>query len=287
MTIVPGDTGSGAGGGTAEHVCAPNPADTLAIFDNLLSRIKALEDAVTQLAAANLLANQLSDLSQQVGWVDNVTYMGIPGWTQTEYGTLIPPTGMSLSTLGITMSDGNAYQAVTMDSDGVLQFGFMTNGQVVGALPDLWNAVSSQDYARVTYDTSSLSHTESRGCTITLQSISSTQVEIKIQVAQAGLYHVEAFDGMDLEKLVGPFAGGIIAFVTIVGGGETKTLRGHDAAAYPDTTAGVVSINIALGADFLLVAGDIIVFNSQTTGVVGSPTRTRGGSGLSVVRISG
>jgi hypothetical protein len=27
-------------------------------------------------------------------WIGDITYAGIPGWTQTEYGTLIPPPGI-------------------------------------------------------------------------------------------------------------------------------------------------------------------------------------------------
>jgi hypothetical protein len=36
-----------------------------------------------------------ADLSAS-GWVSNVEYMGVSGWTQTEYGTLVPPPGVSM-----------------------------------------------------------------------------------------------------------------------------------------------------------------------------------------------
>ena len=65
--------------------------------------------------------------------MDGITYMGTPGWTQTSYGSLIPPPGVSFSSLGFTLSDGNTYPMVVMDEDGVLQFGFTSGGTVSGA----------------------------------------------------------------------------------------------------------------------------------------------------------
>ncbi len=124
--------GGGLGGGSTSEICIPSPSDMAQIADNLLHRIKLLEDAVSELMAANIMANQLSDLSQQVGWVDNITYAGVDGWSQTEYGSLVPPPGLSFSSLGFTLSDGNTYPMVQMDSDGVLQFGFTQQGTVEG-----------------------------------------------------------------------------------------------------------------------------------------------------------
>jgi hypothetical protein len=118
---------------TDSGVCAISPSDLVGYTGNALNRIKDLEQRVAELEAANVEVNQLSDLSQQIGWVGGITYMGIPGWTQTEYGTLIPPAGVSLSSLGFTMSDGNQYPFVVTDENGVLQFGFDTSGNVSGA----------------------------------------------------------------------------------------------------------------------------------------------------------
>jgi hypothetical protein len=125
---------------TDSGVCAISPSDLVGYTGNALNRIKDLEQRVAELEAANVEANQLSDLSQQIGWVGDITYMGVPGWTQTSYGTLIPPAGVSLSSLGFTMSDGNQYPFVVMDEDGVLQFGFDTSGNVSGA------SVSGKNY---------------------------------------------------------------------------------------------------------------------------------------------
>jgi len=82
---------------------------------------------MAELEAKNVTANQLSDISQQVGWVGGITYMGIAGWTQTEYGTLIPPAGFFI---------GNiipGYSAGFYDATGTLQLGFGTDGTITGA----------------------------------------------------------------------------------------------------------------------------------------------------------
>lgn len=129
--------------GGSQPFCAISPSDLVAINENWLSRIEALEKAVSTLLAVNVSAGQLSDISQQIGVVENVTYMGVAGWTQTEAGTLIPPAGWSLTTSGFLMSDGNVYQGVSVDSDGVIQFGFTQNGTIAGTMPDLWGGFSN------------------------------------------------------------------------------------------------------------------------------------------------
>ena len=132
MAIV--NEGGGGGSSTDTGVCAISPSDLVGYTGNALNRIKSLEQRVAELEAAIIQVNQLSDLSQQVGWVGNVEYMGTTGWTQTEYGTLIPPPGVSFSTLGFLLSDGNTYPFVVMDENGVLQYGFTNTGAVEGAL---------------------------------------------------------------------------------------------------------------------------------------------------------
>lgn len=99
---LPGDTGGGGvGGGTTSSFCPPSPADMEQQINNALSRISALEDAVASLATQDVNAVQMSDITPSVGWVYDVTYMGIPGWTQTEAGTLIPPIGFNISMLNL------------------------------------------------------------------------------------------------------------------------------------------------------------------------------------------
>jgi hypothetical protein len=133
-------------------VCAISPSDLVGYTGNALNRIKELEQRVAELEAKNTEFNQLSDASQQVGWVGGVTYMGTAGWTQTEYGTLIPPPGVSFSSLGFTLSDGNTYPFVVMDENGVLQYGFTATGGTGGALAsgnngcDLFNSADQITY---------------------------------------------------------------------------------------------------------------------------------------------
>ncbi len=108
-------------------VCAISPSDLVGYTGNALNRIKDLEQRVAELEAANVQVNQLSDLSQQVGWVGGITYAGTAGWTQTEYGTLIPPAGFYI---------GNVipgYHAGFYDATGTLQLGFGTDGTLSGA----------------------------------------------------------------------------------------------------------------------------------------------------------
>ena len=132
MAIV--NESGGGGSSTDTGVCAISPSDLVGYTGNALNRIKDLEQRVAELEAAIVQVNQLSDMSQQVGWVGNVIYMGVEGWTQTEYGTLIPPPGVSFSSLGFTLSDGNTYPFVVMDENGVLQYGFTNTGELAGAM---------------------------------------------------------------------------------------------------------------------------------------------------------
>lgn len=126
-----GGTGSG-GGGSTTGICIPSPTDRLSEIDNILDRLTAIEETLAQILSGDIHVNQISDIATQLGWVE-VEYLGQPGWYQTEYGTLVPPPGFTFLGSGMTLSDGNTYQAVTYDSDGVLQFGFQTDGQVTGA----------------------------------------------------------------------------------------------------------------------------------------------------------
>lgn len=155
MTITPGDggggAGSGGGGGTPPPntgICSPTPSDLAGVPQNYLDRLKALEDKVAEILAGNVTANQLSDLATQVGWVGGITFMGVDGWTQTEAGTLIPPPGMSLSSLGFNYQDVGGVQQIVLDENGVALFGMGING-LFGSLVDTWNAGagSTLDYA--------------------------------------------------------------------------------------------------------------------------------------------
>jgi hypothetical protein len=196
MAITGGGSDYGGGGSTGFN-CRISPADEVAVIENLLDRIKDLEADVARLKSGVVEANQLSDLSQQVGWVTGVTYMGTEGWTRTAAGTLIPPAGWSLSGAGILMSDGTPYQGVVMDENGVLQFGWMQDGTMGGARVTAWDAAAAGggalDYARVEYNngTPSAGNVSTfRGTSLTSNTLSSTQ--LVVNVTTAGLYAVAA-----------------------------------------------------------------------------------------------
>lgn len=133
---------------TDSGVCAISPSDLVGYTGNLINRVNELEQRIAELEAGNIEVNQLSDLSQRIGWVDGITYMGVEGWTQTSYGTLIPPPGFTFLGNGLTLSDGSTYQAVVMDEDGVLQFGF---GQTTsdGTFTPITGAIAPGKFASI------------------------------------------------------------------------------------------------------------------------------------------
>jgi len=81
----------GISGGTP--VCNVSPSDIAANVNNLLERVQKLENTVAQILSGNVEATQLSDLSSDLGWIFNITYLGEDGWAQTPAGTLIAPPG--------------------------------------------------------------------------------------------------------------------------------------------------------------------------------------------------
>lgn len=94
MAVDPGDISGDSG------ICSLSPADMAGALDNIITRLAAVENALIALLSTNIEAEQLSDISGDLGWIYNVTYLGIEGWTQTPAGTLIPPAGWTgLSTL--------------------------------------------------------------------------------------------------------------------------------------------------------------------------------------------
>jgi len=120
------------GDGTTASICNISPSDQAGQVDNLVTRIEKLEQTVAELVAADISANQLSDLSQQAGWITGVTYLGTEGWTQTPAGTLIPPTGLALTTLingfGVgVQSSGFAGGAVGIDGIKYVYGGYLTD----------------------------------------------------------------------------------------------------------------------------------------------------------------
>jgi hypothetical protein len=180
MAITSGDGGSAVPAPTDSGVCSISPSDLVGYTGNALNRIKDLEDRVAELEAKIVQANQLSDLSQQVGWVGGVEYMGVGGWTQTEYRTLIPPQGWTLAGSGIIPNLGPGMQLVYTD----------TNGNIFSA--DDFTAGGAPDY--LLYD-GLYTINESRNIatlfnTFALNVEGTTSGEIVAQVSKAGLYLV-------------------------------------------------------------------------------------------------
>lgn len=192
MAMTPGDN---EGGGGSQPFCAISPSDLVGIQENWLSRIEALEKTVSQLLAQNVWTNQLSDISDQIGWITGITYMGVPGWTRTEAGTLIPPPGFTLSNSGFfkmfnsCTGEYENYQGVLTDSDGVLQFGFTEKGNMCGEKVQAWNAaaqLAEPDFAQIVLNEG----TRRRGMTVSISQWNSTGGLATVTASQAGLYWV-------------------------------------------------------------------------------------------------
>jgi hypothetical protein len=82
-------------GGGSTDICNVSPSDQIGQISNILNRLQQVEAALAALLGTDVEALQLSDISNNLGWVYNVTYLGEEGWTQTPSGTLIPPAGWS------------------------------------------------------------------------------------------------------------------------------------------------------------------------------------------------
>jgi hypothetical protein len=268
MALTPGEGGGGMTmGGTASSICAISPSDTASTIGNLLERIEALELALSQVLGANLHANTLGDISSQVGWVYGVEYMGIPGWIQTEYGTLIPPAGFTLSGSGIQMwnactGEFEDYQAVVMDENGVLQWGASAAGNLCGAKVEEWNDAAAvatpPDYAisKYKYDESPTRYNNNRGITITTQTPSSEGLAT-LTVSQAGVYLVTS------RVMLQSASSGVACSL------EVSVPNGsQNAGDIHSTTAGVLTWHTT--SVFNLAAGDAINMLFDAAGSIGA-----------------
>ena len=215
MALTPGD-----GGGSTASLCPISPTDQVQIVDNLLDRIQALEKAVSELLAVNVMANQLSDISQQIGWVTGITYMGVEGWTQTEAGTLIPPAGFSLSGSGLfkmfdfCTGEMQDYQGVSVDSDGVIQFGFKPSGEVCGEKVQEWDGASQPDYYKYVHHSGVTLINEGRNVTAGANSLpgATTSGSLRVTVTNGGLWLVQVSGYYT--QTGGSFAGSSVAAVS-------------------------------------------------------------------------
>lgn len=131
------DSGGGGGMTTTGGVCWIDPADQQAYNNDILTRLTKIEKVLSLLLGMDISAASLADLSSSAGSLTDVMAVlsnAAGGWITD--GTF---TGVAISSLGWTLSDGNVFPVVTM-VDGVLQFGFTQGGAAAGTLVDYWNA---------------------------------------------------------------------------------------------------------------------------------------------------
>lgn len=257
MPIVPGD-----GGGSTPQICAVSPSDQAGQIDNILSRLDALENAISQLATTNVTASQLSDISQQIGWVYGVTYMGVEGWTQTAAGTLIPPAGVSLSSLGILPNDN---VLVSYDAAGNLLIGFdQTTGAATGTLPVYWNAggavsdANSRPYCHHSWNSAGPAYYDiASGITYDSDSISEGGISgaVDMTVTEAGVYYAScSFTGIS----PGVNTGGFSVIITNEDTSQQIDLNlvdyDYSAAAIRHATAGAQGIAVLSGTETIRFA---------------------------------
>jgi hypothetical protein len=286
MALTPGEGGGGVTmGGTASSICAISPSDTASTIGNLLERIEALELALSQVLGANLHANTLGDISSQVGWVYGVEYMGIPGWIQTEYGTLIPPAGFTLSGSGIQLFNSctgefEDYQAVVMDENGVLQWGASAAGNLCGAKVEEWNDAAAnavnQDYAHVSWlaGTGDL-YNGTRGVTSS-PSIAGIDIEITFTVSTAGVYWV--MGGHEFQKKTGQTATSDSVGLSV--NGVLKYFRGATAEG---ASANATRADVTTGGTLVLAAGDVVRYDNNPTALTQQSVNS---VNFSLIRIS-
>lgn len=242
---------------TDSGVCAMSPSDLVGYVGNLISRMEAAEQEIAELKAANVTANQLSDLSQQVGWVGGITYAGTSGWTQTAYGTLIPPAGFYI---------GNVipgYHAGFYDATGTLQLGFGSDGTLTGTYPTTWNAAASPqaNYAFASYLGGSWT-TGNRAITINTNSVSGNDIDIQFTVSQAGLYFCDG-NATDSEASapLGSFNDSLIVTVN----GTQKYNVSYQSTYEPNRLWGG-----AVGGLLVLSASDVVRMINNPTATIDS-----------------
>jgi hypothetical protein len=195
MPTLPRTPTTSAGG-----LCVIGGADESAQIQSLTERVAKLEQALQYVLGEDISASQLSDISQNAGWVTGITYMGTPGWTRTAAGTLIPPPGFSLSGSGLfSMYDfctgaQKDYQGVVMDEDGVLQFGFTPLGEMCGEKVEQWNGASAPDYYKYDYLSGIERISEGRNVTLGTNSLpgASTTGSLRVTVDNGGLWLAQA-----------------------------------------------------------------------------------------------
>lgn len=86
MAEIPdGDGGGSSGGGSTTSICTINPSDNISIVNNLISRISDIERFLSQLVGADVHADNLSELADNIGNILNGT-ITLPGDGNSPYG---------------------------------------------------------------------------------------------------------------------------------------------------------------------------------------------------------
>lgn len=208
MAVIQGEGSTGGRRVTGHTVgessgfsCRISNADMVGIIDNLLTRIQRSETEIARLKSQLTKATQLSNISQQVGWVGGITYMGVKGWTRTAAGTLIPPPGVTFADLGILPATGsgsitnNSLVMVLKDVNGNILFGFNAIDGLYGTKVEQWNQANEPDYALYHFGGPPVQ--ESRGITWDSLSTAGFAFAATLTVAQDGLYLVNAAGSWD------------------------------------------------------------------------------------------
>lgn len=184
---------------TAGGLCVIGGADEAGQIQSLTERVARLEQALQYVLGEDISADQLSDISQNAGWITGVTYMGTEGWTRTQYGTLIPPPGFSFSGSGLfnmydfCTGETVSYQGVSVDENGVIQFGFKPNGQVCGEKVDQWDGASAPDYYKYVQDAGIVLINEGRNVSAGTNTLNgaTTSGSFRVTVTNGGLWLVQ------------------------------------------------------------------------------------------------
>jgi hypothetical protein len=278
---------------SAGGLCVTGGADEATQIRSLTERVAKLEQALQYMLGEDISASQLSDISQNAGWVTGITYMGTPGWTRTAAGTLIPPAGFSLSGSGLfSMYDfctgaQKDYQGVVMDEDRVLQFGFTPLGEMCGEKVQAWDTAATN--ATPDYGFKALNGgTETRNVSFGAIDSSVSSGGLTVTVTNGGIWHVEGSVFYENSGTFNQAIGRRINFnVKNLTNPTTQIVNGVDADAIPQSTAvsGPVKIGGSLGADWLLADGDQVRLSYTITTLTGSGTESIEELALSVVRI--
>ena len=168
------DGGGSSGGGSTTNICTVNPSDNVAILNNLISRISDIEKFLSQLVGADVHADNLSELADNIGNILNGT-ITLPSDGNSPYGTggSIPvPDGFNG-----TVVSGNV---TTIWTDGVVSFQVDNTGIVTGGGSGLQTALfqssggalaTGPSVTNLTWTTvESQSFASNSGSTITLSS---------------------------------------------------------------------------------------------------------------------